>query len=204
MSISRHRRTLPRPRPPHRSRRPHHQQHAAAGSPRRPHRHRRGRNLIATLASDFTSARRSPSIRLPSVPRWQQPAAGPQPHQDGPLQHHDGAVLARLPVQLRVLRHHRDLRPPPAHQGGRAGAARTRPAARPAGATPSSSSTTTSSATRSAPRNSCRAWPSGAGNTAIPSASSRRRRSTSPTMPNCSAVQGRPLRLGLPRHRNAR
>ena len=38
----------------------------------------------------------------------------------GPVQLDGRAVFARLPVHLRVLRHHRDLRPPPAHQDARA------------------------------------------------------------------------------------
>ena len=52
-----------------------------------------------------------------------KPAARPEPDQDAALLDHDGAILARLPVQLRVLRHYRDLRAAAADQGGGAGAA---------------------------------------------------------------------------------
>ena len=44
-----------------------------------------------------------------------------------------GAVLARLPVHVRVLRHHRDLRPPPPAQDQRPDHGRARGAARPQG-----------------------------------------------------------------------
>ena len=114
-----------------------------------------------------------------------QPPARPEPHQDAPLLHHGRAVLARLSLQLRVLRHHRDLRPPSAHQGCRAGAGRTRPAARRRLARePSSSSTTTSSATRRAPKNYAPRWPSGAVNTRPASTSIPKPHSTLPTTPS--------------------
>ena len=48
-------------------------------------------------------------------------AAALRSAQDRPLPHHDHPVRARLPVQLRVLRHHRHVRPPAAHQDGGAG-----------------------------------------------------------------------------------
>ena len=74
---------------------------------------------------------------------------------------HDDPVRARLPVQLRVLRHHRHLRPAAAHEVGRPGDGRgpgDPPARR---AATSSSSTTTSSATRRRPRSCCARSPTG-------------------------------------------
>jgi hypothetical protein len=40
-----------------------------------------------------------------------------EPDQDTPLRLHDRAILTRLPLQLRVLRHHRDLWPQATHEG---------------------------------------------------------------------------------------
>ncbi len=68
---------------------------------------------------------------------------------------HDDPVRARLPVQLRVLRHHRRLRTAPAREGGRAGDGGDRGVPPPGRHARSSSSTTTSSATRSSPRSCC-------------------------------------------------
>ena len=64
----------------------------------------------------------------PPALRLARPALRPRRTQT--LQRDVGPVLARLPVPLRVLRHHRDLRPRPAHQEQRADAGRTRRAQR--------------------------------------------------------------------------
>ena len=48
-------------------------------------------------------------------------AAALRPAEGRSLPHHDHPVRARLPLQLRILRHHRHVRPPAAHQDGRAG-----------------------------------------------------------------------------------
>ena len=63
---------------------------------------------------------------------------------------HRRAVLARLPVHLRVLRHHRALRPRAAHQDHAQMLAELDRSTSSAIAATSTSSTTTSSATRSA------------------------------------------------------
>ena len=66
-----------------------------------------------------------------------------RPAQARPVHQRDAAVLARLPVPLRVLRHHRDVRAQAAHEEPGAGRARAgRAAGRPACATCSSSTTT--------------------------------------------------------------
>ena len=75
--------------------------------------------------------------------------------QGRPLSRAHHPVRPRLPVQLRVLRHHRGLRPPAAREERRR---RSWPRSRSATASArsrSSSSTTTSSATRSWPRTCC-------------------------------------------------
>ncbi len=124
-------------------------------------------SLIATLARDLERGTRQ--TRVPgrrTAGDGDEPPPRPQPDQDEPLLHDDRAVLARMPLQLRVLRHHRDLRSPSAHQGCAAGARRTRPVARRRLARELfSSSTTTSSATRRAPKNCAPRWPNGAVNT---------------------------------------
>ena len=141
-------------------------------------------SLIADLARDLEQGTARPVYQAAERPAdGDQPAARPEPHQDAPLLHHGRAVLARLPLQLRVLRHHRDLRPAPAHQGC---CARCWPnwtsCARPAGAKRSLSSTTTSSATRRAPRNYAWRWPNGAANTRPASTSIPKLHSTWPTI----------------------
>jgi radical SAM superfamily enzyme YgiQ (UPF0313 family) len=78
-------------------------------------------SLIAGLARD---------LELGTARDELESAARSEPHQDAPLLDHDRAVLARLPLQLRVLRHHRNLRPAAAHQGRGPGAGRAGPAAR--------------------------------------------------------------------------
>jgi hypothetical protein len=87
-------------------------------------------SLIAELARDLE---RNGQARVPgrgTAGDDDQPAARPEPDQDEPLLDHGRAVLARLPVQLRVLRHYRDLRPAAADQGGGAGAGGAGPVAR--------------------------------------------------------------------------
>ena len=88
-------------------------------------------SLIADLARDLEQGTAKPRLSgRGTAGDGHQPAARPEPHQDESLLHHDRAILARLPLQLRVLRHHRDLRTPPAHQGRGAGAGRAGPVAR--------------------------------------------------------------------------
>ncbi len=79
-----------------------------------------------------------------------EPAAALRPAQARALPLHRRPVLARLPVHLRVLRHHRAVRPRAAHQDQRPDARRAAGASTtPAIAAMSTSSTTTSSATAS-------------------------------------------------------
>ncbi len=82
--------------------------------------------------------------------RHQDASAALGPDQRAALCDDADAVFARLPVRLRVLRHHRHERPQAAHQNARADdrASSTR-CTRPAGSARRFLSTTTSSATRS-------------------------------------------------------
>ena len=81
--------------------------------------------------------------------RDDEPGAALRPARVQPLPPHRRAVLARLPVQLRVLRHHRAVRPRAAHQDQRRRCwPSSRRSTRSAIAATSTSSTTTSSATR--------------------------------------------------------
>jgi hypothetical protein len=68
------------------------------------------------------------------------------------LHPHGRSVLARVPVPVRVLRHHRDLRPRAPHQGARAGPGRARRSQAEGLRGYVSWSTTTSSGTRRRPR----------------------------------------------------
>ena len=88
-------------------------------------------SLIAGLARDLEQGTAKAGLSgRGTAGDGDQPAARPEPDQDEPLLDHDRAVLARLPLQLRVLRHYRDLRPAAAHQGRGAGAGRAGPVAR--------------------------------------------------------------------------
>ncbi len=69
--------------------------------------------------------------------------AAVRPAQDEALRLRQPPVLARLPVPVRVLRHHRHLRPPPADQDRRPGDRRARSDPQGPGSRSSSSSTTT-------------------------------------------------------------
>ena len=87
-------------------------------------------SLIGGLAMDLEQGTAKPIYQATERPEMAQPATRPEPHQDAPLLDDGRAILARLPVQLRVLRHHRDLRTPAAHQGRGPGAGRAGPVAR--------------------------------------------------------------------------
>ena len=126
-----HRGALPRARPAHRRRRPHRQQPVGGRAQDGPRGHRRGRGADCRLGSG--PGARHGQARLSSrrtAGDDNQPAARPEPDQDAPLLDHGRAILARLPLQLRVLRHHRDLRPASAHQGRCPGTCRAGPVIR--------------------------------------------------------------------------
>jgi radical SAM superfamily enzyme YgiQ (UPF0313 family) len=63
-------------------------------------------SLIGELARELEAGTARPVYRRRNGRRWQRARAGPEPDQDEPLFDDDRAVLARVPVQLRVLRHY--------------------------------------------------------------------------------------------------
>ncbi len=74
-------------------------------------------SLIADLARDLEQGAAKPVYQATERPATRdEPSARCQPYQDAPLLHDGRAVFARLSLQLRVLRHHRDLRPSSARQ----------------------------------------------------------------------------------------
>ena len=115
---------------------------------------------IAAALEQGTAKRLYPIVDKPDMTR------SPMPRFDllrlRQVHLHARPVLPRLPVPVRVLRHHHHLRPQAPRQDSRADHLRARPAPRrSAGAMKSSSSTTTSSATAQAPspsRASSPAW----------------------------------------------
>ena len=111
-----------------------------------------------------------------------QPPTRPEPDQDAPLLHHGGAILARLPLQLRVLRHHRDYGRRPRTKAVAQVLAELDQFTLPDGVKPCLSSTTTSSGTRPVPRSYAWRWPSGAANTRRALTSLPKLRSTWPTI----------------------
>ena len=94
-------------------------------------------------------------------------AAALRPAQVRPVPHHDHPVRAWLSLQLRVLRHHRDVRAAAADQVRAAGDGRGAARSTAWASATSSSSTTTSSATRRRPRSCSRRWRPGSGRTII-------------------------------------
>ena len=117
---------------------------------------RRGRVHVAAVPARLRG--RSVGGRVPAgreADAARLAAAALRPAEDRPLPHDDDPVRARLPLPVRVLRHHRHVRPAAADQDGRAGHGRGAgdPPAR--ARTASSSSTTTSSATRRRRRRPC-------------------------------------------------
>ena len=106
----------------------------AAARPRRRRLRRRGRVHVAAvsrglrgreLETGVPAAREAEHARLA--------AAALRPAEARPVPDHDHPVRARLPLPVRVLRHHRDVRPAAAHQDRRTGDGRGRrdPPARP-------------------------------------------------------------------------
>ena len=82
-------------------------------------------DLIGELVRGHGARRAAACVPLDRLARRTPDArAALGPHRSARLRHHAGAVLARLPVQLRVLRHRGHERARAAHQGARAGGAR--------------------------------------------------------------------------------
>ena len=93
----------------------HHRPRGVSGNPAL----RSGRGRGTDAASRGRPAKRTIAIHLSNVaPAGHHPHAGAAlgPHQLRPLCHDVRAILARLSVRLRILRHHRDERPHAAHQ----------------------------------------------------------------------------------------
>ena len=106
--------------------------------------HRRGRGDLAAVPRRVEAGAAPGPLRAGREDRHDEGAdAAVRPAQDAALRLRQPPVLARLPVPVRVLRHHRHLRPPAADQDQRPDHRRARGAARARGCGSSSSSTTT-------------------------------------------------------------
>ena len=105
--------------------------------------------LVAGLAADLERGTAKPLYQARGTAGTEHHAAAEtRPDQPEILQLHGHPIFARLPLQLRVLRHHRDLWPQAAHQIARAnGGANSNSCTRASGAARFLSWTTTSSAT---------------------------------------------------------
>jgi hypothetical protein len=74
--------------------------------------------IIGDLALDLERGTAKPRLSgQRTAVHGDQHLAPREPDQDTPLRLHDRAILTRLPLQLRVLRHHRDLWPQATHEG---------------------------------------------------------------------------------------
>ena len=105
---------------------------------------RRGRADLAPVPRGVGAGRAQAALRAGREDRHDDgPDAAVRPAQDEALPLRQRPVLARLPVPVRVLRHHRDLRPQAEDQDDRAGPRRARRPAQPGRPDGRSSSTTT-------------------------------------------------------------
>ena len=106
--------------------------------------HRRGRGDLAPVPGRVEAQAPPVSLRAGrEVGHEQGPDAPVRPPQDAALRLREPPVLPRLPVPVRVLRHHRHVRPPPPAQDVRRRSSRRSTRSGPRRCGSSSSSTTT-------------------------------------------------------------